>query len=98
MGTKIYLPTFLVAIAIPIALAIVSGSVGIHSTPGIRLVIAGLPGTIVGAGTVLVFGDNNPLFYVTTALANWAFYLSVAKGVILLKGKIQGIRHKLPRM
>jgi hypothetical protein len=92
MGKKIYLPTFLLAIAVPIALAIVSGSVGIHSTPGIRLFIAGLPGTIVGAWTVMVFGSNNPLFYFTTALANWAFYLSLAKGVILLKGKIQGTK------
>lgn len=92
MGAKIYLPTFLLAIAIPIALAVVSESPGINSTPGIRLLIAGLPGTMIGAWTGIVSGSNIPLFYVTTALANWAFYLSVAKGVILLKGRIQRIR------
>jgi len=88
MGTKIYLPTFLLAIALSFALAIVSKTPGIHSTPGIWLTILGLPGTMIGVWTETALGDNDLLFYVTTALANWTFYLCVAKGVILLKGRL----------
>lgn len=88
MGTKIYLPTFLLAIALPIALALVSESVGLHSTPGIRLAIAGLPGTLFGVWAGSALGDNDLVFYVTTALVNWAFYVGVAKGIIVLKGKL----------
>jgi uncharacterized membrane protein YfcA len=88
MGRKIYLPTLLLAIAIPGAMAVVSESRGIHSTPGIRLMVAGLPGTIIGAWTQ-IWGRSDWLFYVTTALANWVFYLCVAKGVIFLKRRLQ---------
>jgi hypothetical protein len=64
MGERIYALTFLVAIAIPIALAIVTGSPGIHSTPGIWLMVLGLPGTIIGLWTESGFGGNPLLFYI----------------------------------
>jgi len=88
MGRKIYVTTFLLAISLPIALAVVSKSPGIHSTPGIWLMLAGLPGTIIGTWTGMAVADNGLLFYVATALANWTFYLCVAKGVLWLKGKL----------
>ena len=70
MGKRIYALTYLVAIAIPIALAIVTGSPGIHSTPGIWLMVLGLPGTIIELWTESGFGGNRVLFYIAIALSN----------------------------
>ena len=91
MRTKTYSVTFslsivlpiALAIALPIALALVARSPGIHSTPGMWLMIAGLPGTMIGAWT----GDGL-LFYFTSALANWTFYSCIAAGVISLKASL----------
>jgi hypothetical protein len=69
MGKRIYALTYLVAIAIPIALAVVTGSPGIHSTPGIWLMVLGLPGTIIGLWTESGFGGNRVLFYIAIALS-----------------------------
>lgn len=87
MGKRIYALTFLVATAIPIALAIVTGSPGIHSTPGIWLMVRGLPGTIIGLWTESGFGGNPLLFYIAMALSNWVLYLLAIKGVLLLRAK-----------
>jgi hypothetical protein len=87
MGERIYALTFLVAIAIPIALAIVTGSPGIHSTPGIWLMVLGLPGTIIGLWTESGFGGNPLLFYIAMALSNGVLYLLAIKGVLLSRAK-----------
>jgi hypothetical protein len=87
MGKRIYALTFLVAIAIPIALAIVAGSPGIHSTPGIWLMVLGLPGTIIGLWTESGFGGSPLLFYIAMALSNGVLYLLAIKGVLLLRAK-----------
>ena len=84
--------TLLLAIALPVSLAVVSESPGIHSALGMRLMLVGLPGTVIGVWTQTIFGDVRPLFFVATALANWTFYLCVAKGVILLKERIRRFR------
>jgi hypothetical protein len=90
MGRKTYVTTFLFAISLPIAIAVVSKSSGIHSTPGIGLMLAGLPGTMIGIWTGMAFADNGLLFYFATAVANWTFYLCVAKGMLWLRGKLAG--------
>ncbi|MFZ0884630.1 MAG: hypothetical protein WAN14_14625 [Candidatus Acidiferrales bacterium] len=87
MGNKIYLTTFLLAIALAIALEAVSKSPGAHSTPGIWLMLAGLPGTLVGGWIYDALRGNDLVFFVATAIANWVFYICIAKGVIFLKGK-----------
>jgi len=87
MGKRIYALTYLVAIAIPIALAVVTGSPGIHSTPGIWLMVLGLPGTIIELWTESGFGGNRVLFYIAIALSNWVLYLLVIKGVRFLSSQ-----------
>ncbi|MGC1637288.1 MAG: hypothetical protein WA744_17675, partial [Candidatus Acidiferrales bacterium] len=66
MGNKIYLTTFLLAIALPIALEASSKSPGTHSTPGIWLMLAGLPGTIVGGWIYDALPGSDLVFFVAS--------------------------------
>jgi len=85
----IYLLAFVPALGIPLAMAIVSATVGPHSTPGIWLLFLGLPGTAVGVMAVMPFGESDLVIYVATALTNWVFYLFVIKGLIVLRKTVR---------
>lgn len=86
---RIYLPTFLLALGPPLALAYESAKVGIHSTPGIWLMILSLPGVIAGAWASSALGEDDLVFYVVvTTLANWAFYVCLVIGALWLKREL----------
>jgi len=87
---KILLLTFLLAISVPIALAIVSRSPGMHSAAGVLLLLIGMPGSIVGSWAARRFGYNHYLGYlIVIAAVNFAFYLCVVKAVMLLKTRLR---------
>jgi hypothetical protein len=72
----------------PRGLALVSAGVGIHSTPGIWLMILSLPGIAVGIVASTALRENNLVLCVATTLANWAFYVCIVIGVVSLKRKL----------
>ena len=59
---------------------------GTHSTPGINLAFANLPGSLVGIWASRLVEENIAL-YAVCGLVNWAFYFSLAKGAMLLRRK-----------
>ena len=85
----IYLLALAPAVGIPLAMAFVSETVGPRSTPGIWLMLLGLPGTAVGLFGVMPVGEPDLFIYIATALANWVFYLFVIKGLIALRKTIR---------
>ncbi len=87
---------FLLACSLPAALASVVRSPGIHSTPGIWLILAGVPGTFAAVWLYDWIGEGFA-FYAVIAAVNWVFYLGLVKGVLALKQLIlqrrpQGVR------
>jgi hypothetical protein len=82
---KLFVPALLVAIALACAMAVVTHAYGPHSTPGIRILIVGLPGSLFGVWAGLMFGENQFLFYAVTALVNSVCYFFVLKGLLFLK-------------
>jgi len=78
----------LVAAVMAISLAVAVSVYGVHSTPGIRLAIANLPGLIVAAWASTLVGEGI-LFYSICVLANWAFYYYLAKGAIALHKRLK---------
>jgi hypothetical protein len=87
-NAKIVLFTFVIALALTTSMAIEVYKYGPHSTPGIRFAVANFPVVLVAAWVSLLTGDDNPVMYIVCALANWAFYFGLVKGVLLLKGKV----------
>lgn len=92
-SAKVYLLAFLAALAVPSGLAVVSKSPGIHSTPGIWLMLFGLPGIGFGWWLGSMFGQNDQVVYIGTALANWVFYVCLVKFVIWRMGKFRKTAH-----
>ena len=85
---KLYLSSALVASILAGAMAIVAHSPGIHSTPGFWLMVANLPGTVIGVWFGMWLGSelvNGPIFYLLVAAANWAAYVSAAKIFLLVR-------------
>lgn len=85
---KLYLSALLFAIALASALAIVVHVYSPHSTPGIWMMLAGIPGTVVGVWIGLLTRENEFVFYFVAVLVNWAFYVYLAKGLLWLKLKL----------
>ncbi len=81
---KIRLTALLIAISLTGSMAAAVHVYGAHSTPGIRLAIANLPGSIVGVWASMLIGET-PWLYLVCALANWAFYFYLINAVLLLK-------------
>ena len=91
---RLRIATLLVAVVLASGVAAAAGKYGAHSTPGIRLFMANLPGSIIVVWVGLLIGKGLMLyggglmFYVLCSLANWAFYFYVIKAALLLKRKI----------
>jgi hypothetical protein len=87
-NAKIVLFTFVPALALATAMGIAEYKYCPTSTPGLRLLVANFPGVIVALWVSLLTGDDNPVMYIVCALANWAFYFGLLKGLLLLKWKL----------
>jgi arginine exporter protein ArgO len=85
---KVYLSALLFAAALASALAIVVHIYGPHSTPGIWMMVAGLPGTVIGTWAGLLTRQRIVVFYFATVLANSAFYFILVKGFVWLKRRL----------
>jgi hypothetical protein len=81
---RIYPLIFALAAAVSAAIAYVDSSVGIHSTPGIWIMLLGLPGTIIGVWATLS-STHNVIFYAVASIVNWGFYVAVFEVVIFFK-------------
>jgi hypothetical protein len=85
---KLRLTTLLIAIVLTGSMAAAVHVYGAHSTPGIRLMVANLPGIAFGLwATSLIREDPGlyPVLYVVCSLVNWAFYFYLVKAALLLK-------------
>jgi hypothetical protein len=76
---KLRVMTLLVALALAGLLAIAGHHLGCHSTPGILLAFANLPGCVVAAWVVPVGADFS--FYALCTSAIWTFYFLGVRGV-----------------
>jgi len=84
---KIHVIALLIVLVLTGSLAAAAHAYGSHSTPGIRLMLANLPGIAVGLW-VGQWIENDYVFYALSALANWVFYFYLIKGALLLKRKL----------
>jgi small basic protein len=87
---KLYLSSVFAASILASLMAYVPHSPGIHSTPGFWLMLANLPGTVVGVWFGILFDPNNGhdiSLYLLVAATNCVAYISVAKVILLVKGK-----------
>ncbi|MFZ0954784.1 MAG: hypothetical protein WAN60_00455 [Candidatus Sulfotelmatobacter sp.] len=84
---KAHLIALLIAAALTGSLAAAAHAYGSHSTPGIRLMLANLPGIVVGLW-VGQWIENDYVFYALSAVVNWVFYFYLIKGAMLLKRKL----------
>ncbi len=84
---KLYISALVIAVALASAMAIVIHLYSPHSTPGIWMMVVGIPGTLVGVWAGSLAGKNEFVFYVVTVSVNFAFYLTVTRALQWVKRK-----------
>ncbi|MGD0758086.1 MAG: hypothetical protein ABR921_04205 [Candidatus Sulfotelmatobacter sp.] len=85
---KVHLIALLIVVALTGSMAAAAHAYGWHSTPGIRLMLANIPGIAVGLWVGMWMRENEYVFYVLSAATNWVFYFYLIKGALLLKRKL----------
>lgn len=83
---KIMLSALALAIVWMVVLISVEQSPGIHSTPGIWVLLLGFPG--VAAGISISDSGDNYIAHVIMFFVNWVFYFGIIFGFVFLKRKI----------
>jgi hypothetical protein len=86
---KITLWALVLAVAWTVALAVVTHSPGLRSTPGMWLGVFGLPGVAIAHWVQSSLHRFNFFFdYSVMFLVNWVFYCTVILGLVSVKSKL----------
>jgi hypothetical protein len=87
---KIAISTLVTTAAWTAELVAIAYSPGIHSTPGIWLMLIGLPGVAVATlmASLSDYAQNDALGYLIMFLGNWFFLWGVVQGFVSLKRKL----------
>jgi len=80
--------TLAIAVVLALTMAIAVGQQGWHSTGGIRTALLNFPGIILGAVVGQLVDNELVPIAIATALANWAIYFWVIKGILFLKRQL----------
>ena len=88
---KIVLWALALAFAWTMALVVIAGTIGLHSTPGMWTGAIGLPGVVIANWTQrqIFHHFHRRLGYALMFLINWGFYCTVLQGIISVKERIK---------